>query len=684
MGLFPAKMLEATIIAPLDDFANLVVKIAETEKLMIKDNVSVEDVDEFYPSSRLEKLKSIEMAYKELLEFIPEPKEKFGQKIVRAYKKQILITPLFENWEDLTKIEESLTIQISSLKSEIEKSKVKLERKKEEEELNELIAKGFRLLEEEHPYEVNENERTLVGILTTTKESDAEEFVKEIQKSEIIPLSFKRYMIFAQGKKGEITRLIKNLSTVRWFQYEHKGSFTLSKIEIENEIMKDSKSIEAEIKEFEDVINQFAIKNKEKIIAIKLSIESYEHLIRMYVSARKTHKTVIIQGWIAQRDLSILEETLNNFSETVLIVQEPSAETKNIPFVEAKNPIKKAFQSIVGLYGLPSSKEVDPTIFFIFTFSFFFGIMFGDLGHGLILVVIGLMGVLARGLKKNIRQMFLLVMMVGITSAIMGFIFGEAFGAHLTDLLGITKPGQHDPVFLFGLEYPFIEPVNDLVQVFNLTLIIGSVHVVLGLILKVVNQIRRKEFDELLEGTTTQFFLYAAILYFLSSLGILDLGINPENTGFLLVGLVSVSIGVGLALLGQGIVSILFKKHRHNILRSFLSGIGMGLIHLLESFSTFISNTISYGRMLAMLVAHVVFLSVINALADQVGFIGFKILILIIGNIFVLVLEGLLVFVQTLRLHFYEFFSKFYEGSGIQHKPIFVFNKKMDLSKYGS
>ena len=104
----------------------------------------------------------------------------------------------------------------------------------------------------------------------------------------------------------------------------------------------------------------------------------------------------------------------------------------------------------------------------------------------------------------------------------------------------------------------------------------------------------------------------------------------------------------------------------------------MGLLHLLETFSSFISNTVSYGRILAMLIAHAVFLSVINALASQVGFILWKILILIIGNIFILALEGLLVFIQTLRLHFYEFFSKFYEGSGIQH------NKEMDLSKYGS
>ncbi|MHA1198725.1 MAG: V-type ATP synthase subunit I [Candidatus Heimdallarchaeaceae archaeon] len=684
MGLFPAKMLEATIITPKDDFAKLIVKLAETEKLMIKENIAFENLEVFYPASKLEKLRSFETIYKDLIELIPEPKEKLGQKIGRAYKKQPLISPLFEDWEDLTKIEEELELQINKLRKEIQDLISQLDKMKEEEELNELIAKGFRLLDEEHPYETVANERTLVGVLTTTKESDAEEFLAEIQKSEVVPLLYNKFMIFAQDKEGQIARLVKNLSAVRWYEHKHKGPEHLNKTEIENEILKDHKQLETQIKELEDEINQFAIKNKEMITAIKLSIESYGHLLRIYVSSRKTEKTLIVQGWVAQRDLSDLESEIKGFSETILITKEPLEETKNVPFVIARNPIKKSFQSIVGLYGLPSSKEVDPTIFFIFTFSLFFGIMFGDMGHGLILVVIGLLGVLARGLKKNIRQMFLLVMMVGITSFLMGFIFGEAFGTHVTDLFGITGEGHHDPVYVFGLEYPFIEPVKDLVQVFNLTLIIGSIHVTLGLILKLVNQVKHREFDEILEGTTSQFFLYAAILYFLSSLGILDFGIDPTNEGFLLVGLVSVSIGVGLALLGQGLVSVLFKKRRQNILRNFLSGFGMGLIHLLESFSTFISNTISYGRMLAMLVAHVVFLSVINALAEQVSFIGFQILIYIIGNIFVLALEGLLVFVQTLRLHFYEFFSKFYEGSGIQHKPIFVFNKKMDLSKYGS
>jgi len=677
MGLFPAKMLEATIITPIEDYRNLVVKIAETERFMVKESISIENLDECYSSSKLEKLRVYETSYKDLIELIPEPKERFGQKLARAYKKPPLVNPLFEDWKDLTNIEKNLDKNLSDLKTEIKELISKSKKLKEEKELRELIAKGIRLLEVECPYEGTENDRTLIGVLTTSKESDAEEFLFEIEKSEVIPLVSDRFLIYAQAKKGVISRLEKSLSTLRWHEYIHQGPQHENKTEMENEIVKESKLFETQLKEQEEKINQFAITNKELITALKLSIESYGHLLRIYVSSRKTEKTIVLQGWIAERDLSKLDEEIKKFPETILITDEPEENMKNVPFVEARNPLKSSFQSIVGLYGLPSSKEVDPTIFFIFTFSLFFGIMFGDLGHGIILVLIGLFGVLARGLKKSVRHMFLLLLMVGITSSIMGFIFGEAFGAHITELFGF-------PHHLFGLEYPFLEPVNDLVTVFNLTLIIGSIHVVLGLILKVVNQIKHKEFDKILEDTTSQFFLYAAILYFLASLGILDFGFDPQNSTILFIALISVSIGVGLALLGQGIVSILFKKRRQNILRSFLSGIGMGVIHLLESFSTFISNTISYGRMLAMLVAHVVFLSVINALAATVGFIGFKILILIIGNVFVLVLEGLLVFVQTLRLHFYEFFSKFYEGSGIQHKPVFVFNKKMDLSKYGS
>ncbi|MCK5140853.1 MAG: hypothetical protein KAQ70_01550 [Candidatus Heimdallarchaeota archaeon] len=675
MGLFPQTMLKATIIVPIEDFPRLIIQLAETEKFMPKETTIDEELEDYYPTTKLDSIRRIESSFEDLLKTLPEPKEKLSQKIARAYRKIPPLEPLFTNWENIEEIETQIIEKIEETKSEIYELITRIETIQNELETKNLISKGFRLLEEEFPYQVNEKERAIIGILTTSKASDAEEFVSDLSKKEVIPLVHNKFLIYAHGKKGEITRFLKTISTVRWMDHKHTGPIHLSKLEIEEEIEKRTKDLEKEIKKLEEDSKQYTIQNKEKIMALRLSIESFKQLLRIYVTSKKTKRTVIFQGWIAQKDQNYIIDFISDFSETVFVTEEPEEETRNVPIKQAKNPIMRSFQSIVALYGLPSSKEVDPTIFFIFTFSIFFGIMFGDAGHGLIFMLIGLLGMLAKGLKRNIRTMFILIFSLGLTSFIWGaFIFGEFFGYGIShDIFHWTDPK------LFGLHYPVLSPVDNLIEIFNLVLIIGAIQLTLGLTLRLINQIRHKEIEEIIKETGAQVFLYAGILYFLSTLDIINFGVEIPA----IVGIIALLLGVTLALFGQGIAALIIKDERKNFIRKFFGGIGMGVMNLLESFSSFISNTISYGRILAMLVAHFVFLSVINTLADLSGFIVWQILILIIGNIFVLALEGLLVFVQTLRLHFYEFFSKFYEGSGIQHKPIFIFNKTMDLSKDG-
>jgi len=667
MVLFPQTMLKATIIVPLEDFPKLIIKLAETEKFMPKETIIDEELEDYFPTTKLDSIRLIENSFEDLLKTLPEPKEKLTQKIARAYRKIPPINPLFTNWENIEEIETQITEEIEKTKNEINEMVTRIKTLQNELEIKNLVSKGFRLLEEEFPYQVTEKERAIVGILTTSKASDAEEFVRDFSQKEVIPLVHNKFMIYVQGKKEEITKFLKIISSVRWIEHKCTSPIHFSKFEIEEEIEKGTTDLENEIKKLEEDSRQYAVQNKEKIMALRLSIESYKQLLRIYVTSKKTKRTVIFQGWIAQKDKNHIKEFISEFSETVFETEEPKEETRNVPIKQAKNPIMRSFQSIVALYGLPSSKEVDPTIFFVFTFSIFYGIMFGDAGHGLILMLIGLLGMLAKGLKRNIRNMFILVFSVGLTSFIWGaFVFGEFFGYGIShDIFHWENPQ------LFCYHYPALSPVDNLIEIFNLVLIIGAIQLTLGLTLRLINQIRHKEIEEIIKETGAQVFLYAGILYFLSSLNIINFGVEIDA----IVGLIALIMGVTLALFGQGIAALIIKDERKNFFRKFLGGIGMGVMNLLESFSSFTSNTISYGRMLAMLVAHFVFLSVINTLADLSGFIVWQILILLIGNVFVLVLEGLLVFVQTLRLHFYEFFSKFYEGSGIQHKPIFIFNK---------
>ncbi|MHA1405779.1 MAG: V-type ATP synthase subunit I [Candidatus Heimdallarchaeaceae archaeon] len=673
MGLFPVTMLEVTFITLMEDFPKLIIKLAETGDFMPKEATSFENLPDLYPVSKLEKVRQFEVSFNEIIKLSPNPKEKFLTKVKNAYKKQLNLEPLFENWLKLEDIEKELEGLIESFQREIKSLQSKYNLKKGKVEERQLFAKGFRLLENMKPYEVTDKNDVLLGILTTSKEDDCYEFLAKASVKEVVALEKNQFFLFAQDKKAIIQSIRDSLSVVRWIEFEYDGPKHFSKLEIGEEIEKQLKIEKEELKHLETKLNEFAIQNKQTLIALKLSIESYSNLLRLYISSKKTERTVIFQGWVSQKDLKKIQKITSSFPETVLLSKKPEEETKNIPTLPSRNFIMRSFQSVVGLYGLPSQKEVDPTIFFVFTFSIFYGIMFGDAGHGLIFIIFGLLGVLAKGLRKSLRQMFILVFFIGIASFIMGgFIFGEFFGYEISELLNIHS--------FFGFKYPILSPKQNLIEIFNLSLIIGAIHIILGLTLRTINQLKRKELEHLLKETTAQVFLYGAIIYLLNVLGIITFG---DVTIPVFVGLIALGLGVGLALLGQGIASIFLRKKPKEIVKSFFSGMGMGLMNLLESFSSFISNTISYGRLLAMLIAHVVFLSVINILAAQFQLVILQILILILGNIFVIVLEGVLVFVQTLRLHFYEFFSKFYEGSGIPYKPIFIFNKTMDMNKYG-
>ncbi len=672
--MFPPKMLGVTIIVKEKDFPSIVEKIAELESFMLRESNVLEELslNEYCPTNKLDNIRQIETNFQDLKNLIPEPKEKLLKKLRRIYSAVPVLDPIFTDWTDLSTLEEKLITLIADLTETIKSLRNDLESIDKEESLLELLIKGFKQLQTDYPFETKENETTLVGILNTSKIEDAKEFASMVSTHSVIPLTQNKYMIYAQGKKGEISRLQRSLKTVRWENYDYQGSTNSTKVEIIADFTKKFQQIEPKLKAIKTKLNDFALENRLIIRQLGLTIDSYKNIIRMYIAAKKTEKTVIIQGWIPKREYTYFETELYKHSTTLVLQSDPTEESKelrNIPVVQSQISAVRAFQSLVGLYGLPSAKEIDPSLFFIFTFSLFYGIMFGDAGHGLIFILVGLLGIMAKGLKRSIRQVFLLVLFVGISSFIMGgFVFGEAFGFHLHDVLHIHS--------LFGFPYPLLSPVEDLIDVFNLTLIIGAIHISLGLILRSINQILHKELEELIKETWAQMFLYGAILYFLSSLQIISFGIDIP----IIIALICLIFGVGLTLFGQGIYSIITKKSISKILSSFLSGTGMGLMNLLESFSGFVSGTISYGRILAMLIAHTVFLTVINTLAEG-QFILVQIIILVIGNVFVLVLEGLLVFVQDLRLHFYEWFSRFYKGSGIPFLPVYVFNKTIDSGK---
>ncbi|MCG3223926.1 MAG: hypothetical protein H7647_05635, partial [Candidatus Heimdallarchaeota archaeon] len=140
MGLFPQTMLKATIIVPIEDFPRLIIQLAETENFMPKETTIDEELEDYFPTTKLDSIRRIESSFENLLKTLPEPKEKLGQKIARAYRKIPPLEPLFTNWENIEEIETQIIEKIEETKSEIYELITRIETIQSELETKNLIS----------------------------------------------------------------------------------------------------------------------------------------------------------------------------------------------------------------------------------------------------------------------------------------------------------------------------------------------------------------------------------------------------------------------------------------------------------------------------------------------------------------------------------------------------------------
>jgi vacuolar-type H+-ATPase subunit I/STV1 len=332
-----------------------------------------------------------------------------------------------------------------------------------------------------------------------------------------------------------------------------------------------------------------------------------------------------------------------------------------------KNPwFIRPFELITKMYGIPSYSEIDPTPFLAFTFPFIFGLMFGDIGHGFCLMIAGIIGgIIFR--KKNIGKFSWIVFYCGIGAALGGLFYGEFFGNE--EFFGIPL----QPIFFY---IPFLGPINiynplqNIQIVFKFALFIGVVHINLGWALELINYVRQsKKFLAI-----TNSFMKICLL----------------TGGTYLIFQYSINLTVWLSfpypillVIVPGILLIILKPFGKIFGVSYLKGesygalMGEGTVETFETALSILSNVASYIRLLALALAHIALMISIQALSGLVQGEGLffdivKIVGLVLGNIIVILLEGVLVFINTIRLHFYEFFFKFYKGTGTEFFPFYL------------
>ena len=311
----------------------------------------------------------------------------------------------------------------------------------------------------------------------------------------------------------------------------------------------------------------------------------------------------------------------------------------------------KPFELFVEMYSLPHYGDFDPTFYLALTYCLLFGIMFGDLGQGFVLVIGG--WALWKFKKMKLAAA---AMRMGFFSMIFGLVYGSVFGLeHLLDPLYLALGMSGKP-----LEVMAGESVNILLLG---AIAIGATLILVSMAINIILRIKRKDYGEALfsQNGLAGFVFYGSIIVMLTMEMMLNIKVLNTVTELIFFG-IPLSVMLLRVPLKNLIKKIAITPHE-----GWGGYLVEAVFEMIEVLLSFVSNTMSFLRVGGFVLSHAGMMLVVMTLMEMTGMFGP--VVLVFGNIFVMALEGLIVGIQTLRLQYYEMFSRYYEGGGKKIHP---------------
>ena len=452
-------------------------------------------------------------------------------------------------------------------------------------------------------------------------------------------------------------------------------------------------------RELEDIAAQKEKLREEYENSLKSLASSYlmaEVAEKFKTRLQATRNVFFLSGWVPADMIKILVEELEALTQDRVAIRTYDPEeltnvmqgTEKVPVSMEHGAFVKGFEKLVFSYGAPLYGTVDPTPLVAFFFTILFGVMFGDLGQGIVLLLLGFItGKRGPAFLSKFRHFSVPLIAVGISSMVMGFLTGSFF----TNEIILAGPTRVITGFLTGRPVdriltlmPIPEKGGSVVKLFyffGFTAALGALLNSAGLIVNTINKLYLKKYEEALLDKTglagLLLFWYAIFiaLRFIASL------VRPEiyifsfrwfDTAGLAIPLAGIFLGPGLWRLISGERPV-FKE-------GFMVFVMKGFVEILETISSNIYGTVSFLRVGAFAFSHAVLSFTVFWFAEKVSAAGAVFsaaaggFILVIGNVIIILLEGLIVAIQVVRLQYYEFFSKFFTETGVEFTP-FRFNK---------
>jgi V/A-type H+-transporting ATPase subunit I len=374
--------------------------------------------------------------------------------------------------------------------------------------------------------------------------------------------------------------------------------------------------------------------NAARMTEARQLLEAAEPYVSLHGAARTRGTLAVLQGWLPESQIERARQLLGDRLEQPFLLESrrPRSDERHlVPVPVPGRGLLKPFAILVQQYGVPRFGEFDPTLLFAVTFACMFGMMFGDIGHGAVILLAGLI------MRRRLKSFTYLFVIAGLSSMLFGWLYGSIFGV------------EH------WIHPLWIAPMSDPLYMLSAALAWGVGFLTLGSAIAIRNRLLSGDQGGALFGPGG---LFALILYLALLGGMISMA---QGRGFPLVSTVAVLLTLTLiavyhwreseAPLGERIVTVFIETY--------------------EIVIGYLASSLSFLRLAAFSLNHVALSLAVFTLADGMGWFGHW-TTLILGNIFIIVLEGLIVTIQTLRLEYYEGFSRYFYGDGTPFRPLRV------------
>lgn len=449
--------------------------------------------------------------------------------------------------------------------------------------------------------------------------------------------------------EGEVDNIFSSLhfERVRIPDFVH-GTPEGAVKELEEDIQKDQEHLDHVIDTEKRFIEESAARLSELYAKLQCLNQTYE--VQKYVVLLGERAS--ISGFVPEEDVENVKQQFADIANVEVEVRPAHSDSRLTPPTKLKNNwFVRPFETFVEMYGMPCYEDFDPTPFVALTYCLLFGIMFADVGQGLALSLIGYIAY-----KKLNMRLGEVGMRIGIFSAFFGLVFGSVFGNE-----EVLNPMFHALGFA---EKPFeVMDGNFVMPLLICAISIGAVLILISMLINITQNIKNKHLGKALfsQNGVAGFVLYGSLLVGVA----LQMGMGIEV----------LTLPYILILIGIPAVLIFMQEPLERLMEHeapFPSGFGgffmEAFFEMFEICLTFLANTMSYLRVGGFVLSHAGMMLVVSTLMSMVG--NASPVVFVLGNIFVMVLEGMIVGIQVLRLEFYEMFSRYFDGNGIAFKAL--------------